>query len=283
MHPFIKTAVYIPCLIHLLAQPKAFAQNDRLYAIESLPLEVSAARTVSLSFAAAVKSVDRGSAELLAQKAKGTENVVLIKAAREEMEPTSLLVITADGDLHVFEVRYQQQPSSIGLQIMPSRQQPLAAQMPKTIDQNQIQQALKLAAAQPPNLRRKSLAGDVSLEVDGLYIAGAVMYLRLSLENRSVIDYQIETLRFLASDNKQIRRSASQQDELLPIGGSVATDQIRASEQKTLVVPLAKMTLPESKSLLVQLTEHSGSRHITVRLKAKHLAKIARIPSVSNL
>lgn len=283
MHHFIKMAVYIPCLIHLLAQPKAFAQNDRLYAIESLPLEVSAARTVSLSFAAAVKSVDRGSAELLAQKAKGTENVVLIKAAREEMEPTSLLVITADGDLHVFEVRYQQQPSSIGLQIMPSRQQPLAAQMPKTIDQNQIQQALKLAAAQPPNLRRKSLAGDVSLEVDGLYIAGAVMYLRLSLENRSVIDYQIETLRFLASDNKQIRRSASQQDELLPIGGSVATDQIRASEQKTLVVALAKMTLPESKSLLVQLTEHSGSRHITVRLKGKHLAKIARIPSVSNL
>ncbi|MGN7890048.1 conjugative transposon protein TraN [Dyadobacter endophyticus] len=283
MHHFIKMAVYISCLIHLLAQPKAFAQNDRLYAIESLPLEVSAARTVSLSFAAAVKSVDRGSAELLAQKAKGTENVVLIKAAREEMEPTSLLVITADGDLHVFEVRYQQQPSSIGLQIMPSRQQPLAAQMPKTIDQNQIQQALKLAADQPPNLRRKSLAGDVSLEVDGLYIAGAVMYLRLSLENRSVIDYQIETLRFLASDNKQIRRSASQQDELLPIGGSVATDQIRASEQKTLVVALAKMTLPESKSLLVQLTEHSGSRHITVRLKAKHLAKIARIPSVSNL
>lgn len=283
MHLFIKMAVYISCLIHLLTHPTAIAQNQGLYAIESLPIEVSAGRTVSLSFAAAVKSVDRGSAELLAQKAKGTENVVLIKAARQDIQPTSLLVITADGDLHAFEVRYQQQPSSIGLQIMPRRQQPLAAHMPKTIDQNQIQEGLKLATDQPPNLRRKSVAGDVSLAVDGLYIAGAVMYLRLSLENRSVIDYQIETLRFLTSDNKQIRRSASQQDELLPIGRPAAADQIKASEQKTLVVALAKMTLPESKSLIIQLTERSGSRHITVRLKAKHLAKIARIPSVSNL
>lgn len=284
MHSTIQKALYLLCLTQPLAAfTTLYGQNQKIYAVESLPLEVSAGQTLSLSFSAPVKSVDRGSAELLAQVAKGTENVVLLKAARKDIQPTSLIVITADGELHAFQVCYQQHPSSIGLQVMPSPKQPSAAQIPKTIQLNQIQQGLNLATDQPPNLRRKSTAGGFSLAVEGLYIRGPVMYVRLSLENRSVIDYQIETLRIFISDNKQIKRAASQQNELPLLGGSIPNGQIRASEQKTIVVALAKTTLPKSKSLLIELTEGGGSRHLTARLKARHLAKLALLPAASNL
>ncbi|MHA4741367.1 DUF4138 domain-containing protein [Dyadobacter sp. MSC1_007] len=64
---------------------------------------------------------------------------------------------------------------------------------------------------------------------------------------------------------------------------SSANDQIKASEQKTLVVALAKTTLPKSKNLLIQLSERSGARHIDVPLKSRHLLKINAISPNTNL
>ena len=284
MHFTFPTGGYICCLIVLLlSKPAAYSQNQTLYAIEALPLQVSAESTVSLSFAAAVKAVDRGSAELLAQKAKGVENVVLLRASRSGMLPTSLIVITADGELHTFQVEYQQRPASIGLQIMPKKHQPAAASFPDATDQAHIQESISFAAAQRSNLRRKAAAGGLSVKVDGLYVSGQVICVRLSLHNRSVIDYQTETLRVFTCDKKQIKRSASQHQELALIGSSGEYGQIKASEQKTVVVALTKMTLAKNKNLFIELRERGGARHIRLPLRARHLSKIARIEAASNL
>lgn len=274
MHLFIKMAVYTSCLTHLLIHPTATAQNGALYAIEALPLEVSASRTVSLSFAASVKAVDRGSAELLAQKVAGTDNVVLVKAARKDIGPTSLTIITADGDLHVFEARYKEEPSALGLQLIPRQHQPPAARISETIEHNQIKEGINLATAAKPNLNRKQEASGFSATIDGFYVSGAVIYLRLSLENRAAIDYDLETLRLFTEDKKQVRRSASQQNELRVIGSSGEIKTIKASEQKTLVVAIPKLTLPKSKRLFLRLTEHDGARNLSVSLKQKHLNRI---------
>lgn len=284
MYLTIKTAVFLFCLTQLFSPWKnALAQNQGLYAIQTLPLEVSESRTLMLSFPAAVKSLDRGSAELLAQKAKGTENVVLLKAAHSQIQPTSLIVITTDGDIHTFEVQYQQRPSVIGLQIMPKHHQPAAAQLPGATDQNQIQQAISLAAAQKSNLNRKAASGGFSATVEGVYVCGPLMCIRLSLENRSVIDYDTQTLSVLTRDKKQIKRTASQQQLLPLIGSSAAAGQIKASEQKTVILAVAKTTLPRSKNLVIQLIERSGARHLDIKMTAKDLSKIAAIPKASNL
>lgn len=274
MHLFIKMAVSTSCLIHLLTHPTATAQNQGLYAIESLPLEVSASRTVSISFAARVKAVDRGSAELLAQKAAATDNIVLVKAARKDIGPTSLTIITADGDLHVFEVSYQEEPSALGLQLIPGQHQPPAARISETIEQKQIKEGINLATAAKPNLNRKREASGFSATIDGFYVLGPVMYLRLSLENRSAIDYDLETLRLFTEDTKQIRRLASQRDELCVIGSSGQTRLIKASEQKTLVLAISKMTLPKTKRLAISITERNGARNLSISLKQKHLNKV---------
>jgi len=277
MHLIIKTAVYLACLIYLLTHFKSIAQNHQLYAVESLPLEVCESRTVSLSFPASVKAVDRGSAELLAKKAPATDNVILVKAARKNIQPTSLTVITADGDLHVFEVRYQEQPSALGLQLISKQGQPPAARISNTIDQNQIRDGINLALGKDPNLNRKQEASGFSATIDGLYVRDAVMYLRLSLENRSMIDYDLETLRLFTTDKRRIKRSASQQEELRMIGISAETRQVKASEQKTLVVAIPKLTLPKNKLLSLLITEQNGARNLSISLKHKHLNRITSL------
>ena len=48
--------------------------------IKPYPLTIAVNKTTNLIFPYAIKSVDRGSADVLAQKAKGVENILLVKA-----------------------------------------------------------------------------------------------------------------------------------------------------------------------------------------------------------
>lgn len=52
---------------------------------------------------------------MLAQKAKGVENILLIKAGRENFLETNLSVITADGKLYSFVLGYINNPTAINL------------------------------------------------------------------------------------------------------------------------------------------------------------------------
>src|SRR4051794_30412871 len=79
-------------------------QTGKLQAtiIEPYPLKITLNKTTILVFPYAIKGVDRGSADVLAQKAKGVENILLLKAGKENFSETNLSVITADGKLYSF-------------------------------------------------------------------------------------------------------------------------------------------------------------------------------------
>ena len=85
-----------------LTRPVAF---DRM--VPPYALEVTFNKTVHLIFPAAIKYVDLGSADILAGKADGSENVLRVKAAlRDFSRETNLAVITDDGSYYTFNVKY---------------------------------------------------------------------------------------------------------------------------------------------------------------------------------
>ena len=83
--------------------------------IEPYALQVSTNKTTNIIFPYDIKSVDRGSRGLLAQKAKGTQNVLQVKAAVQNFAPTNLSVITADGKLYSFAVCFAADPPLLNL------------------------------------------------------------------------------------------------------------------------------------------------------------------------
>src|SRR5215210_567712 len=83
--------------------------------IEPYPLKITFNKTTNLIFPYAIKSVDRGSEDVLAQKAKGVENILLVKAGRENFSETNLTVITADGKLYSFILGYINNPTAINI------------------------------------------------------------------------------------------------------------------------------------------------------------------------
>lgn len=68
--------------------------------ISPYALEVTFNKTTHVIFPSAIRYVDLGSADLLAAKADGTENVLRVKAAlRDFSRESNLSVITEDGRL----------------------------------------------------------------------------------------------------------------------------------------------------------------------------------------
>src|ERR1700754_4445378 len=83
--------------------------------INSDTISVGYYKTTNLIFPYAIKSVDRGSGDLLVQKAKGVDNILQLKAGKENFEQTNLSLVTGDGKFYSFIIDFAPQPSVLNL------------------------------------------------------------------------------------------------------------------------------------------------------------------------
>ncbi|MEO8172835.1 MAG: DUF4138 domain-containing protein, partial [Sediminibacterium sp.] len=65
--------------------------------IEPYRLEITANKTTNLVFPASILSIDRGSQDVIVQKAAGVENILRVKADTKAFAETNLSIITSDG------------------------------------------------------------------------------------------------------------------------------------------------------------------------------------------
>lgn len=90
--------------------------DDRV--IPSYGLEVSFNKTVHVIFPSAVRYVDLGSADIIAGKADGSENVIRVKAAVKGFEKeTNFSVITDEGSFYTFNVKYAAEPTKLNVEM----------------------------------------------------------------------------------------------------------------------------------------------------------------------
>jgi hypothetical protein len=76
-------------------------------------------KTTNIIFPYAIKSVDRGSDEILIQVAREVENILQVKAAVDFFTPTNLTVITAEGALYSFMLYSDESPAVLNVHISP--------------------------------------------------------------------------------------------------------------------------------------------------------------------
>lgn len=104
------------------------------------------------------------------------------------------------------------------------------------------------------------------LEVNGIFIHQDVLYLRVVLENKSKINYDIDQLRFFIRDQRKSKRTASQEIEILPLYTTSSSAVIPYKSEVTKVCAVEKFTIPENKYLTLQLIEKNGGRHLEVNI-----------------
>lgn len=247
--------------------------------VEPYPLSVTFNKTTNLIFPYAIKSVDRGSRDILAQKAKGVENILLVKAGKEAFPETSLSVITADGKLYSFLLNYTDSPALLNISFTKDTlHQDMVGATGRENSVAQMEQAAGHVAKEKRTLHGpKDNAYEMRLRLNGIYIKNDILYFQLELRNFSNIAYDIDLLRFFIRDEKRAKREASQEIELPPLFVYGDTSPVKEQSTRLLVFAVPKFTIPDKKYLLIQLMEGNGGRHLHLALHNRTIVKAKRI------
>lgn len=243
-----------------------------------LQLELTHHKTTSLVFPSAIQSVDRGTQEVLAQVPAGLSHILQVKAARPGIGETNLTVITANGHLYSFEIRYAPRPQTTYLALPPPTPAvPFPGEVPLP---NRLQAISTELAADGRQLHGIwAGAGGATARLEGIYFHANTLFLRVVVCNDASLPFELDFYRVSIRDRKQARRTARQEVELVPryVHGD-ATRHLPAGKKQVFVFALDKVTLARDKELQLMLFEAKGDRHLRLRIKGRHLLQALPFP-----
>lgn len=281
MKPLFNYVFYTLLLIALnsLIHKPVGAQST----VQSHNLLVTYHKTSSVIFPALIKSVDRGSLDIIAQKAKEVGNVLHLKAARTDFPETNLTVITSDGVLHQFTINYADQPTKLSLEVTASglSEDEGSGKVIFTTQLTETQLeacARNILRANRPFSIRKKREYKITLALKGIYIRDNVMFYHLALRNTSNIPYDVDMLRFYIRDQQQVKRTSSQEVDVKPtyVYGDATT--IAANTMNEVVVAVDKFTIPDARCLIIEIFEQDGGRNLNMTIKNKFIVNAQPVP-----
>ena len=253
-----------------LTRPITF---DRM--IPPYALEVTFYKTVHIIFSSAIKYVDLGSADIIAGKADGSENVLRVKAAlRDFSRETNLAVITEDGSYYTFNVKYADEPTKLNIEMKDFLHDGEAVNRPN----NSQEVYLKELGSESPLLVRlimKSIHKDdkrlvkhigckrfgIQYLLKGIYTHNGLLYFHTELKNSSNVPFTVDFVSFKVVDRKVAKRTAIQEQVIVPLRAYNYVTEVGGKSRERTVFTLPKFTLPDDKQLVVEMNEQNGGRH----------------------
>ena len=251
---------------------RTFSQRQ---VVEPYRVEVAFNKTLHILFPSEVVYVDLGSLDLIADKADGAQNVVRIKAAKQDFtEETNFSVITADGCFYSFTAVYSENPSQLNIEMedwlhkdpysdfanrqMYIRLDELSGETPLTV--NRIMYTiLRRNVRDIKSVGSKRFGIEVLLR--GVYVHGDLFYLHVSMRNRSKVAFDIDYIRFKICDRKTARRTAVQETFVNPVRVFDEIMRVDAEAMIRNVFVFRKFTIPDDKVLVMEVYERNGGRH----------------------
>ena len=253
-----------------LTRPITF---DRM--IPPYALEVTFYKTVHIIFPSAIKYVDLGSADIIAGKADGSENVLRVKAAlRDFSRETNLAVITEDGSYYTYNVKYADEPAKLNIEMKDFLHDGEAVNRPN----NSQGVYLKELGSESPLLVRlimKSIHKDdkrlvkhigckrfgIQSVLKGIYTHNGLLYFHTELKNSTNVPFTVDFVSFKVVDRKVAKRTAIQEQVIVPLRAYNYVTEVGGKSRERTVFTLPKFTLPDDKQLVVEISEQNGGRH----------------------
>ncbi|HEY0055733.1 MAG TPA: conjugative transposon protein TraN [Pedobacter sp.] len=262
------TGIFLLCIntINVFAQIKIGKTETTIITPQYVSIGFS--KTTNLIFPYPIKSIDRGSQDILVQKAIGVENILQVKAGKPNFKETNLTIVTSDGSLYSYLLSYTERPVSLNIRVSNTNAspEPLAV-FTKDATTGEIERTAEIVSEK--KRINKGIADskhDVMMAVKGIYVHNDVLYFQIALQNTSGINYDVNMLRFFIRDQKKSKRTASQELEIQPAYKYGNTDVIRANSEQVIVVALPKFTIPDKKYMVVQLMEKNDGRHLEFKV-----------------
>ncbi len=253
-----------------LTRPLTFNRMIPPYA-----LEVTFSKTVHIIFPAAIRYVDLGSADLLAAKADGAENVLRVKAAlRDFSAESNLAVITEDGAYYTFNVKYADEPVKLSVEMTDFIHDGEAVNRPNNAmdiymrelgSESPLLVKLIMKSIYKNNDREIKHIGSkrfgIQYTLKGIYTHNGLLYFHTQLKNSSNVPFDVDYITFKIVDKKVAKRTAIQEQVIMPLRAHNYLILVGGKKTERSVFALPKFTIPDDKMLVVTLNEKEGGRH----------------------
>ena len=238
-------------------------------------LEVTFDKTCHVIFPAAIAYVDLGSANIIAGKADGAENVIRVKAAKRGFKgETNMSVITEDGAYYSFNVKYAREPRILNVEMTDFIHDGEAVNRPN----NSMNIYLKELGSESPvlvrlvmksiwkeNKRRVKHIGSKSFGIQfllkGIYTHNGLLYFHTEIKNSSNVPFDVDYIIWKIVDKKVAKRTAIQEQVIQPLRTQNFVMNIDGNTSERTVWTMDKFTMPDDKCLVVELAEKNGGRH----------------------
>jgi hypothetical protein len=107
--------------------------------------------------------------------------------------------------------------------------------------------------------------GKMKLQVKGVYAHGASIFFWLQLNNRSPLDYDIDSIRFLITAAGKNREPPSPPSSVQPVYVYDSTARVPGHSRAVSIFVLPRFTLSGGQQLLIHVQEKNGGRHLRVQ------------------
>ena len=255
-------------------------------------LEVTFDKTCHVIFPAAIAYVDLGSANIIAGKADGAENVIRVKAAKRGFKgETNMSVITEDGAYYSFNVKYAREPRILNVEMTDFIHDGEAVNRPN----NSMNIYLKELGSESPvlvrlvmksiwkeNKRRMKHIGSKSFGIQfllkGIYTHNGLLYFHTEIKNSSNVPFDVDYITWKIVDKKVAKRTAIQEQVIQPLRTQNFVLNVAGNSNERTVWTMDKFTLPDDKCLVVELAEKNGGPHQSFTIENTDLVR-ARVIS----
>ena len=255
-------------------------------------LEVTFDKTCHVIFPSAIAYVDLGSANIIAGKADGAENVIRVKAAKRGFKgETNMSVITEDGAYYSFNVKYAREPRILNVEMTDFIHDGEAVNRPN----NSMNIYLKELGSESPvlvrlvmksiwkeNKRRVKHIGSKSFGIQfllkGIYTHNGLLYFHTEIKNSSNVPFDVDFITWKIVDKKVAKRTAIQEQVVQPLRTQNFVLNVAGNSKERTVWTMDKFTIPDDKCLVVELAEKNGGRHQSFTIENTDLVR-ARVIS----
>jgi len=261
--------------------------TNTVSSIEAKVIFITTNKTTSLVFPIAIRSVDRGSQDVLARQVEEADNILQLKAGKENFPETNLTVITADGNLYSFQVNYKVSPaelvfkfsedsiehSSNGQGIKVVRFKAKASTDVEIVSTGNEVLKIKKRIVYGVHDRRYNM----KIKLRGVYTKSDVLYFQLECTNLSNINFDVEMFQFYIRDQFRAKRTAVQEVEIKPYSIFGNHANFKAESSELFVVAIPKFTIPFAKYFTIAINEKNGGRNLHLNIRGHAIVEAKRL------
>ncbi len=238
-------------------------------------LEVAFNKTTHVIFPSEILYVDLGDENLVAGLADGAKNVLRVKSAVKSFKSeTNLTVITDDGCLFTFNVKFAKEPLLLNIEMTDFIHDGEAVNRPNNAQEIYFERLgqespmlvkLIMKSIYKQNKREIKHIGSkrfgVQFILKSIYTNNGLLYFHTELKNTSNIAFDIDYISFKIVDKKVVKRTAMQEQVLEPLRAQNYVTVVNGKKSERTVFALEKFTIPDDKLLVIEVAEKEGGRN----------------------